>query len=326
MTASPRPEPKAKRPLLEAARIVKVYGPTVAVSEMDLTVAAGEVLGLVGANGAGKSTLMRILAGVTAPDAGELSFVGEVLDWAVYSPATARRLGMRTVYQELSLCTNLTVYENFFIEQPQRFKAQAWRKQAREIAREALDTVFPGNTIDVSATLSELAIAQRQMVEIARATSDLELKLLILDEPTSSLAAEQTAQLQAYVMAKRQSGVSFVFISHRLSEVLSLADKIVVMKNGMLSWAGQPSETSKADLVVKMGGKSADGLPAAHAQATGSRSASLKKTLRLVAKDLNTESLHDLNLQLQSGEIVGLAGLEGSGQQALLQALFEARR
>lgn len=128
----------------------------------------------------------------------------------------ARDLGIRVVHQELSLCKNLTVYENFYVEQSQSMKGGlGWRKKARQMAREALDNVFPGNDIDVNLGLEKLSIAQQQMVEIARATSDKNMKLMILDEPTSSLPMEQTEQLQDYLMKTAKEGMTYIYISHR---------------------------------------------------------------------------------------------------------------
>ena len=198
---------------LKAENLLKIYGPTTAVNHLSIELKKGEVLALVGGNGAGKSTLTKILSGVITSNEGTLSIEGEAVDMNKYTPAVARTKGIRVVHQELSLCKNLTVYENFYIEQFQRFdkKDMKWRKQAKEMAREALDRVFPDHGIDVNAGLATLSIAQQQMVEIARATSDSEVKMLVLDEPTSSLPAEQTSQLQDYIR-KVQGRVSRISI------------------------------------------------------------------------------------------------------------------
>ncbi len=312
--------------LIHTRNIRKVYGPTTANRDVEIFIDRGEVIGLVGANGAGKSTLMRILAGVTHPDEGSLVVSGSEIDWRTYSPSRASDLGIRVVYQELSLCTNLTVYENFYLEQAQRFhRVMKWRELARQIARECLDSIFPGNGIDVNIRLSSLTIAQQQMVEIARATSDLDLKLLILDEPTSSLGAEQTDQLIEFIKTRQQDGVSFIFISHRLGEVIRLANRIFVMQNGSIQWSGMTAETTESDMVQKMGEQNDE-----HATRTStpreerSEADSLQAEAApvITIRHLTTEKLQDISIDLKAGEIVGVAGLEGSGQRELLRTIF----
>ena len=146
----------SQTPLIQAWHFRKVYFPTVAVNDISISIEKGDILALVGANGAGKSTLTKALSGVISCDEGELFFDGNPVDLSAYSPAVARRLGIRVVHQELSLCKNLTVYENFYIEQSQSIKGGiGWRKKAQQMAREALDTVFPGNTIDVKVSMDK---------------------------------------------------------------------------------------------------------------------------------------------------------------------------
>ncbi len=325
------PAAAALAPVLTGRGLRKAYGPTVAVDGVDLDVAPGEVIGLVGANGAGKSTLMRILSGVTAPEEGSLVVAGSTARPGHYGPTRAATLGVRVVYQELSLATNLTVYENFYVEQSQRFRGlQRWRHRAREVARASLDAVFPGNGIDEGATVSGLTIAQQQMVEIARATSDLQLRVLILDEPTSSLGAEQSEQLHRYLAARRAQGVSFVFISHRLSEVLRISGRILVMRNGALVWTGAAAGALEAELVERMSG----GRPGAQAEdvIAATPVAGVAPTpagaarAGLVLEGLRTDVLRGLSLDLSGGQMVGLAGLDGSGQRELLRAIFSPPR
>jgi ribose transport system ATP-binding protein len=314
-----------KEVLLEASDILKTYGATKAVDKMSIFLNKGEVLGLVGANGAGKSTMMRIISGVTKPDSGTLTFSGNELNIKEYSTTSARQLGIRVVYQELSLCTNLKVYENFFIEQHQIFKGGKWRKQANQAARKSLDKVFPGNTIDTTETVSNLSIAQRQMVEIARSACDPDLKLLILDEPTSSLGAEQTEQLIQFVLKTKETGISFIFISHRLQEVLKICNNVTVMNNGQLKCNNQSCSINESILVQQMGGVAFE--EKRQECKTEKRAVNYDEAnLKLEINNLENDQVHKINAKMYSGEVIGVTGLEGSGQKALLNILYQASR
>ena len=332
--AHARPERSAaggnREPLIEARNITKRYGPTVAARDVNLRIDRGEVVGLVGANGAGKSVMMRILSGVTRSDSGSLLIDDLLVALEQFSPAIAKKHGVRIVFQELSLCTNLRVYENFYLEHAELFRsAWGWRKKARHLAQAAIDEIFPDNPVDVGMRLGSLPIAQQQMVEIARAVSDRNLRLLILDEPTSSLPREQTDQLLRYVDARRTQGVSFVFISHRLTEVLSIADRIYVMQNGVVRWAGPATETNEEDLVNKImdqGAQSARDDDISEHPALAAPIESGADSVCLEVHRLNTKDLHDLSITMRGGEIVGIAGLEGSGQREFLRSVFRPKR
>lgn len=315
---------------LHASGVTKIYGPTVANKDVQISISGGEVVGLVGANGAGKSTLMRVLSGVTIPDDGRMEICGNSIEWGEYNPIQASSRGIRVVYQELSLCTNLTVYENFYIEQSRHFTEMTrWRETARAIAKKALERVFPGNLIDVNAVLSTLTITQQQMVEIARAVSDESLRLLILDEPTSSLGAEQTNQLMQFIDGERQKGLSFIFITHRLSEIIRVADRVYVMQNGKINWTGNVSETSEVHLVQKMGEQKAAADTSSDIEGRESAGTDKKKVTGAAEIDtgvrvnnLTTDVLENISLDFSAGQIVGIAGLEGSGQRELIRTIF----
>src|SRR5215469_8415047 len=163
--------------LFGLSSIAKRYGATNALKGVSLDVNRGEVIGLIGANGAGKSTLTRILSGVTLPDSGELFHDGHAIDLGAYSPAVASRLGIRVVYQELSLCTNLSVFENFWVEQHLALgRGFRWRKRALAKTQRALNDLFPGHDVDPRARLGKLSISQRQMIEIGRAVTMKDLR------------------------------------------------------------------------------------------------------------------------------------------------------
>ncbi len=312
--------------LLELKSVSKSYGATKALSDVSLVVRPGEIIGLIGANGAGKSTLTRVISGVTMPDAGELFKDGVPVLRSGYSPSAASLLGVRVVYQELSLCTNLSVYENFFIEQHAEVRGgRGWRARLRERTRAALDAIFPAHDIDPRARLGDLSLSKRQMVEITRAVSMQGLALLILDEPTSSLGAAQTVQLMKHLATLTARGVSIIFISHRLREIVDVADRIVVMRNGQIVWEGENQAIDEASLVEKMAG--GDGATADRAvlEERQVRCPGHNGAVSLAARKLGGNGLAGLEVKLTGGELVGVAGLEGSGQKEFLRALFFRR-
>ena len=314
--------------ILELSEIVKTYGNTTANDHINLSVFQGDVLGLVGANGAGKSTLMRIVSGVTKPDEGTIRFDGEEIDIRSFLPSIAGRMGIHVAYQELSLCGNLAVYENFYVELKTLFQGGgSWRKKAMDLAERVLNEVFPGNGIDVRSELASLSIAQQQMVEIARACADPNAKLLILDEPTSSLPIEQTQQLLSYIRKKAQEGITFIYITHRLFEIMSVTNRIYVLKNGQVVFNCYTADTSEEELIHKMGDESA---AVKEEQSIDQEKEQYKE--RVVNPDiyvkcdsLNSAGLNDLSCEMYGGEIIGISGLEGNGQKDLIHAIFSAR-
>lgn len=307
--------------LVSLKGIAKAFGPTLANSDISLNIARGDVLGLVGGNGAGKSTLMRILCGVTAPDSGEIEYAGKALPLAHYRPADAQANGVRIVHQELSLCANLTVAENFFLEAPEVARYwPGWRAIYERRARAALDSVFPGNAIAVDREVRFLPIGERQMVEIARAAATPDVQLIILDEPTSSLGLERSQQLRSYIHDAAAKGLSFIFISHKLFEIVDVAARIAVLRNGRLVWDGPTGKTDVASLVHLMSGEAAVALEASRSRVRG---APAEPAVRI---DGHAVSALGREIVLREGEIVGLAGLEGSGQKELLHQIFAPGR
>jgi ribose transport system ATP-binding protein len=304
--------------LVEPKEITKAYGPTLAAADIDFAVAASDVIGLVGGSGAGKSTLMRILCGITAPTLGRLSFDGAEACFTHYDAGAAQRRGIRMVHQELSLCATLTVAENFFVEDSQYASAKpGWRNVYRSTSRAALDAVCPGNAIDVNARIDRLSIGERQMVEIARATATPGVCLIVLDEPTSSLDLERSRQLCQYVRERARAGLAFIFINHKLHEIMDVASRVLVLRNGRVAWQGEAQRASVGKLVELMGG---DASVIHHRIERETRS---EPEMVHVGGDFVGGGAP---LSLRKGEIVGLAGLQGHGQKALLRAIHDAGR
>jgi ribose transport system ATP-binding protein len=300
--------------------ISKYFGTTRALKDMSLEIHLGEVIGLVGPNGAGKTTLMKVITGVHPPTRGEILFGNAGRIGAAFGANAAREHGIACAYQELSLFTNLTVYENFMVTLMDHnpFGTPGWRRRARRLTRKQLDAVFPGHDIDVDASVGDLLLPQRQMIEIAKAISHRALKILILDEPTSSLTGDRIIQLHDAIRDLVKRGIAIVYISHKLDEIEKVCDRVVVMKSGTTAWAGFRSATSMRELVEILGGK----VQAAHKVNQESRS--LEPALTI--DRLKTDSLHDVSLHVGKGEIVGISGLEGAGQTELIREVFKASK
>ena len=266
---------------------------------------------------------MRVICGLVWPDDGTVELNGGTVAADRFSPNFARENGIRIVHQELSLCSNLTVAENFMLEEPPlgRVPAPGWRGRFRARAQQQLASVFPASELPLDAPLEALPIGQRQMIEIARAAAGEELRMLVLDEPTSSLDAERSAKLRAWIRARSAEGVAFVFISHKLHEILDVADRIVVMCNGRIVWDGPAAHTTAPDLVERMGGHPAQAVTAVPA-ALSSRTASGEPLVRVDQARTGLDGC----LPLGGGEIVGLAGLDGNGQRAFLHDVLRAGR
>ena len=303
--------------LLAAA---KSFGAVRALAPTTLDIARGQCLGIVGHNGAGKSTLMNVLAGVLAPDAGTVEIGGkpafsESAPRAASSIRTAHALGLRCVFQELSLCGNLTIAENARVAHP-AIRGWGWRKRAGALIMARLDAIFPGHGLAPEMTVADLPIGKRQIVEIARAFSetDAPADIVILDEPTSSLDSSAANQLIAHIRAFTAGGKCCILISHKLNEILAACDRIVVMKDGAVV-ADRPTVAFTRSAIIAAMGQ-------AHVP---SRAAPLRGVeavpLRVAAAASQPGAPR---LTARAGEIIGLAGLAGHGQTRMLLALFNA--
>jgi len=301
-------------PLLAVEGVSKSWGATAALSGVSFDLAGGEVLGIVGENGAGKSTLLGVLSGVVRPDAGALRLSGGMVE--LPSPRAARTAGIATVFQELSLAKNQTVMENVFAGRlPSRFgfvDRDALRRQTQAL----LDTL--GLSISPDAVVGELPVSSQQVVEIAKAMSG-EARILLLDEPTSALNADEKAALFRLVASLRAKGVGIVFISHHLEEVLALSDRIVVLRDGHVVSTVEAGRTDPQQLVHAMVGR------AIEARADGS-SPSGGDILLDVEGLSDGAAVEGASLQVRCGEIVALAGLMGSGRSALAEMIVGLSR
>lgn len=295
--------------------VEKHFGAVRALAGVDFAVDIGECIGLVGHNGAGKSTLMHILAGTLVPDNGQIVIGGAPRQG--YGVVLAQKLGIRCVFQELSLCPNLTVAENTRVLHP-AIAGWGWRKEAGELISSKLDEIFPGHSIAPDTLVGDLSIGKRQMIEVARAftiTSD-PLHLVILDEPTSSLDIHTAGQLLSYVRQVVATGASCVLISHLLGEILNYSNRIVVMRDGVVVAADRASGFNRDKLVSAMGGTaSAKMRPPDEVSAP-------RGTTPVRVRARPARQSDGLELIAHGGEIVGLAGLSGHGQTELLLSIF----
>jgi simple sugar transport system ATP-binding protein len=278
----------------------------------------GEIHALMGENGAGKSTLIKVLTGVEQPDEGTIELDGQIVQ--VRSPQHSHELGISTVYQEVNLCTNISVAENIMLgHEPRRFGSIHWKKM-NELAREAINRL--SIEVDVTQPLGNYSVAIQQMVAITRALEVLSAKVLILDEPTSSLDIHETNLLFDVMRKLKSEGIGIIFITHFLDQVYQISDRITVLRNGKLVGTYNASSLSRVELVAKMLGRSLDELDAM--ARVKSHSEEKRDKQRLVeAKGLaSTGSLEPVDLELNANEVLGVAGLLGSGRTELADLIF----
>ena len=309
---------KGQNPYFKLKDIAKTFGITKALSGVTLDIYAGEVIGLVGPNGAGKSTLMKILTGILPQTDGTIEIEGRTEEH--YNTKLAKKYGVACAYQDLSLCTNLSVYENFallnvshkIVDKP------GWRTQAKKNAKELLEKYFPGNGIDVTKPVSKLSLADQQVVEICKTLMTDNLKILILDEPTSALSTDKAGQLHKVVEELSQKGVAVIYISHKLDEIGIVSDRIAILRNGQNVGEFSSKEVTQDDLIGLMGGEKKE-----KKEHTAKENIIGENLVEI--KGLTTNILNNIDIHIKKGEIVGISGLAGSGQQELLQAIYSAK-
>jgi ribose transport system ATP-binding protein len=302
--------------LLQVRGLVKRYGGVHALGGVDLDVRPGEVHAIVGENGAGKSTLLKILSGAVRPDAGELRFAGASLPLG--SPRASEACGIVTIYQEFTLIPALSATQNIFLGHeasiPGRGAARrtAMRTRAGLLLADLLGATAESGGVDPERPVRELSVPERQMVEIARALSR-ESRLILMDEPTATLTVQETARLHETVRRLRARGVSVLYISHRLEEVLGVADRVTILRDGRRVETVAAEEATLDRLIRGMVGRSiTEHYP--------------KDVGRAGEPLLEIRPAGGLAVRVHAGEVVGLAGLVGSGRTELVRAAFGAER
>ena len=314
-------------PLLEVVGVSKHFSGVTALNDVSLDVRAGEILGLLGENGAGKSTLLKILSGAQPPSSGRINFAGA--DYRPASPDAAKRAGIVTIYQELSLIPTLSIAENIFIGRAPTgaFGLIDWRRMRAE-TRGIIARV--GLTIDPDTPVSALSVAEQQLVEIARALS-LESRLIIMDEPTSALTETEVSQLLGIMNRLRSEGVAIMFVTHRLEEASTICDRMTVLRDGRLAGhlhrEGGPVAIPL--IIEKMVGRAASELYARPTQRNAAGAVRLSVRGLRTMRDPDAPHaivLDGVDVDLKAGEILGVAGLVGSGRTELARAIFGADR
>ncbi|KWR90692.1 sugar ABC transporter ATP-binding protein [Cupriavidus sp. IDO] len=302
-------------PLLEMRGICKAFPGVKALDDVSFEIYPGEVHMLLGENGAGKSSLMKVLCGVYVADAGEFYHEGRRV--SVSSPVDTMRLGIAVIFQEFSLVPYLDIAQNIFLGREPRGGLPGSTDHARmhAEARRLLDIL--GMDISTRTPVHRLGVAQQQMVEIAKALSQ-NARILVLDEPTAALSDRETEKLFAVIGKLKADDVSMIYISHRMAEVFALGDRITVMRDGRKVGSYLPGDATPDELVARMVGRKVD-------MSYSRERSGVTGELALEMRDVSADNgIEDINLQVRAGEIVGLAGLVGSGRSEVARAVFGA--
>lgn len=305
------PNPASAVPVLEVVNVTKRYPGVLANENVSFSMYPGRIHGLLGENGSGKSTIIKTLSGVQQPDTGEIRMHGEAVSFG--NPIEARNAGIATVFQEFSIVPTLTVAENIFLGRMPvgRFGLVDWNKVIEDadaiLARLGVD-------IDSEAVVGKLSVAHQQMVEIAKAVAT-GASLMILDEPTAALGLDEIAQLHALLRRMRDQGASLLYVSHRLDEVVSLVDDVTILRNGKIASPAGSTEVKIDSIVSAMIGTDVKDHYPKERNATGK--------VVLEAKGITTrQGVHNVDLTLHEGEVLGLGGVLGAGRTEIAKALF----
>src|SRR5690349_9020483 len=305
---------------LSARHVAKRYGAVVALADASADIRSGEVLALIGANGSGKSTLSKIINGVVVLDGGQLLLDEQPIRFA--SPQAATRLGIATVFQELSLVPQMTVAENIFLtREPLRGGGLIDRGAVRRRTEELL-ALFAGmfkTPLTPDTPVGPLPPDEKQLIEILKAIS-AKPRLLILDEATASLDSRQVQRLFELITRWKAEGTAIIFVSHRMEEIFQIADRYTVLRNGQTVGDGLIKEVTPRDLVGMMvAGATAENVVQ---RTRPTREELAARKVALVVEDVSADAVHGVTFQLHEGELLGLGGLRGQGQHQLLLALF----
>jgi ABC-type sugar transport system ATPase subunit len=301
------------QPIIEVQHISKRFPGVVALDDVSLQFFPGETHAIVGENGAGKSTLMKIMSGAYTPDAGSIYLEGKKTTFS--HPREAQMKGVTIIYQEFNLLPERTVAQNIFLGREPSTMGTLETRKMNEQAVEVLKELGVEKIISPTSLVSNLSVAAQQLVEIAKALS-LNAKVLIMDEPTAALTYTEVNMLNELVSRLKQKGMSIIFISHRLKEVFDISEKITVLKDGKLIKTVRKDEVEPADIVYLMVGRTLDhyfpplGVPEDFGEVV----------LRL--KNASNQQLKGISFELRIGEVLGIAGLQGSGRTELAQSLF----
>ena len=306
--------------VLEMRDISKNFTGVRALSHVDFTLRKGEIHALMGENGAGKSTLIKVLTGVHEFESGSIHMAGNSNAIVNHSPQEAQANGISTVYQEVNLCPNLTVAENLFIgREPRKMGMIDWKQMNERSGKllESLDIHVPPTQM-----LEECSIAIQQMIAIARAV-DMKCRVLILDEPTSSLDDDEVEKLFVLMRRLRDEGVGIIFVTHFLEQVYAVCDRITVLRNGELVGEYETKDLPRVMLVAKMMGKDFDDLADIKGEHKDKKKTKPEPVIE--AKGISHKgTIKPFDLTINKGEVIGLTGLLGSGRSELVRAIYGA--
>lgn len=294
--------------ILSVNNISKYFPGVKALDDVSIEIRRGTVHGIVGENGAGKSTLMKILSGVFTKDSGSITFDGE--DIKSTTPHKSMAMGLSIIYQELNIVSTMTVGENIFLG---RFKELGGMKGTHAKAKELLASI--GSSIDTYTLVGDLSVSEKQMVEIAKALS-FDSKLIIMDEPSSSLTDDEMKHLIRIIRQLKERGISIIYISHKLDEIFNFCDIVTVMRDGRVIDTKPIGEITRSEMIAKMVGRSIE-------NEFPERPRNVGDTLMEV-RSIHTKKLKNVSFTLNKGEILGFVGLVGAGRTEIVRAIFGA--
>ena len=294
--------------ILQIENVCKSFPGVKALDEVSISVARGSVHGIVGENGAGKSTLMKILSGVYTKDTGRIIFDEEIVEET--TPMESMKRGLSIIYQELNLVNTLSVGENIFLG---RLGELGGVRHVHREARKVLQRI--GCHIDTRKLVADLSVSEKQMIEISKALS-FDSKLIIMDEPSSSLTADEMKELALIIQQLKASGISIIYISHKLDEIFDFCNTVTIMRDGRVIDTKPVTELSRGEMIAKMVGRTIENEYPPRPECVGG-------TL-LEIEGINTNKLKDVSFKLNKGEILGFVGLVGAGRTEIVRAIFGA--